>query len=188
MRRTFNLDQLFLQEQGAGGYAAAISSIATTRGDTLTLQIGAIVTNASDNTDLGTADVADVRLVVKEKTGAQRFDDAPGLSCLTFAKVTLDGQPYYQAQIPIAGDAIDADLGVGAPTDVDEVTYSATVSLVYSGGRQTCAPFDFIVRNNYDRGESSPPPRSAPGSSAPPISWRRKTAPTWSIAPPTPSP
>lgn len=159
MRRHFNIDSGTIQEQGGSGYASAIPSLTVRRHDTPILQIGAVLESEANNLDLGAGVSPDVKLVVKKKEGEQRFEEAPVLKHTVFTKSTVGGQIYYAGAVPIFGDIIDEDLGVGPDkVDVAEVTYSAQISLLYQGGRQTSQWFDFVVQNNYDRDDDAVAP------------------------------
>lgn len=137
-----------------------LSAVSRRRGERPTLEIGAISNTLPGQTlDLGSGVTPDVHLYVNTKGAPQSYDTGNVFKVLAFPKVTgLDGQIVYRAVLPIGGTQIDNDLGVGDPTDVASVTYSAQVDLLYLGGRVISRSVDFTVENNYNRDLTDPLP------------------------------
>lgn len=166
VRKFVNLDTRKLQD--STGFASGDAEIRVCRKDGSLIELGFCRSgNSATQTtlDLGAGVTPDARLIVKKKTGDQRFDETFTFRCLVFTRtVGDDGNIYYAGHVSIDAPAIDTALGVDAgvsAVDQDEVELSAQISVLVDGERQTCRKFPFWIENNYDRDEADPAPTSS---------------------------
>jgi hypothetical protein len=163
-RRFIDVDNRILREQGSGGLAVAVTELRVGYLDDSTLDLGFVYSggvSGDGNIDLGTGVTPDVQLIVKPKTGDQRFDGAVTLKNVSFPRTSIGGLYFYSGDTAISNAAIDTAMGVGAPTDTESIEFVGQFRYLINGKRQTTRTFPFWIDNTLDRDDVPPAPTAS---------------------------